>query len=224
MSAEVCRNHNKQGLSCLPCMHLQPSFIPGALFWPNTFLHQANLHLPAPPSRLPQIVQGIESLIRGALMLQSYLLQWELLSCLLELYLPDWHYWRKLKPGTNLVQPIYTHTHSLPHYKDFACTHSLFFPGYVFSLGCQSNIHNNWLLDFPQQHLSLPACLFPFLLYNILGKKKRITIWVLSIPHSSLAFILPPHPTAIVIQAIKPASIISTVIEGCGCEDLTRRW
>lgn len=33
----------------------------------------------------------------------------------------------------------------------------------------------------------------------------------------------PASSTAIVLPAIKPVSIISCVIEGCGCEDLTRR-
>lgn len=83
--------------------------------------------------------------------------------------LPDWHYWRELKPGENLAPPISTHTCSPTHYKDCTHTHS-FIPGYVSSLGCQSNIHN-LLLDFQQQPLSLPACLFPFI-FTIFWEKE----------------------------------------------------
>lgn len=73
------------------------------------------------------------------------------------------------EPGSNNSHPhmfsytqqrLQTRTHPYP-----------FIPGYVSSPGCQSNIHNNILLDFQQQHLSLPACLFPF--FFIIFCKKR---------------------------------------------------
>ncbi len=71
---------------------------------------------------------------------------------------------------------------------------------------------------------SLSTCLSAsFLLYTILEEKNDNMSFV-NIAEEPLFHSPPLFTTAIVLQAIKPDSIISSVIEGCGCEDLTRRW
>ena len=170
MSANVWRknwNDNKQGaFPSFPCMDLQPSLIPPELCFDQTYFVVSTRLISADLPRLaikatPHIASGFDT--EGALMLQSYLLRSEPVFVLFDgtPSQPDWH---RLDAAQTRREPRSTHTCSASHYKDCTHTHKhSFIPGYVSSLGCQSNIHNNLLLDF-QQHLSLPACLFPFLL------------------------------------------------------------
>lgn len=106
---------------------------------------------------------------------QSYLLRSESgLSCLMvrNLYQTGTTGYSSNQERTWLQQlpPTHVQLHTTKTANAQTHTHS-FIPGYVSSPGCQSNIHNNILLDFQQQHLSLPACLFPF--FFIIFCKKR---------------------------------------------------
>lgn len=161
-----------------------------SMHWPAAFTHPVSFVLTkhissmlpgyslpichTSPSRLNQIAQGIESSfdkqggldaakLSAPIWSHFFLVWWNFISTWLALL-------DTAQTRTWLHLP--TSTYIQLHYKALAHTmkmHTPFHPRLCFHFRVPiKHSYNNLLLDFQQQHLFLPACLFLFLLYNIL--------------------------------------------------------